>query len=111
LDGVDEGPGGEWERKMQDGFVRMEEVARSEGLAELFDTTVISGEVATRKPEPEIYRLAAARLGVACEQCVFVDDFRVNVEGSEAVGMTGLLHRKAAPTIDRLEQLLEVRLR
>ena len=38
--GVDEGPGGEWERKMQDGFVRMEEVVRSEGLAELCERRI-----------------------------------------------------------------------
>jgi len=38
--GVDEGPGGEWERKMQEGFVRMEEIARGEGLAELCERRI-----------------------------------------------------------------------
>lgn len=38
--GVDEGPGGEWERKMQGGLERMEEIARSEGLAELCERRI-----------------------------------------------------------------------
>ena len=40
------------------------------------------------KPQPEIYRLAAERLEVAPEECLFVDDLRENCEGAEAVGMT-----------------------
>jgi epoxide hydrolase-like predicted phosphatase len=78
---------------------------------ELFDGVVISGEVGLRKPEPEIYLLAAERVGVAPEACVFVDDLRVNCQGAEAVGMTAVLHRGAERTIPRLEELLDVELR
>ncbi|MFL5893655.1 MAG: HAD family hydrolase [Thermoleophilaceae bacterium] len=77
-------------------------------LEELFDAVVISGEVAMHKPEPEIFLLAAERLGVAPEQCVFVDDLRENCAGAEAVGMTAVLHRGAAGTLPRLEELLGV---
>ena len=79
--------------------------------AELFDTMVISGEVGLHKPEPEIFRLGAERLGVAPEACVFVDDLRENCEGAEAVGMTAILHRGAEGTIPELERLLGVELR
>jgi putative hydrolase of the HAD superfamily len=79
-------------------------------LAELFDDAVISGEVGLHKPQPEIYRLAAERLRVASEQCVFVDDLRENCAGAEAVGMTAVLHRDAAATIAALEPLLGVEL-
>ena len=51
------------------------------------------------KPQPEIYRLAAERLGVAPEECVFVDDLRENCEGAEAVGMTAIRHRSPKETI------------
>jgi putative hydrolase of the HAD superfamily len=74
-------------------------------LAELFDTAVISAEVHMHKPQPEIYRLAAERLKVATEECIFVDDLRENCEGAEAVGMTAVRHRSAAETIARLTEL------
>ena len=75
-------------------------------LGELFDATVISAEVGLHKPQPEIYLLAAKRLGESPQRCVFVDDLRENCAGAEAVGMTAVLHREAAQTIARLEQLL-----
>jgi putative hydrolase of the HAD superfamily len=75
-------------------------------LAELFDAVVISAEVGLHKPQPEIYLLASKRLGVEPEQCVFIDDLRENCAGAEAVGMTAILHRDAAATVARLEELL-----
>ena len=79
-------------------------------LSELFDGVVISGEVGMRKPQPEIYLLAAARTGAKPENCVFVDDFSVNVEGAEAVGMTGIVHKDARTTIATLEEVLGLEL-
>jgi putative hydrolase of the HAD superfamily len=79
-------------------------------LTELFDVSVISAEVHLHKPEPEIYRLAAERLEVPTERCIFVDDLRENCEGAEAVGMTAVRHRNAAETIARLAELTGLRL-
>ncbi len=78
--------------------------------ADLFDATVISGEVGMHKPQPEIYLLACERLGVEPAHAVFVDDLRENCAGAEEVGMTAVLHRESAETIPRLEQLLGVEL-
>jgi putative hydrolase of the HAD superfamily len=75
-------------------------------LAELFDAVMISAEVGLHKPQPEIYLLASKRLGVEPERCVFIDDLRENCAGAEAVGMTAILHRDAAATVARLEELL-----
>jgi putative hydrolase of the HAD superfamily len=72
---------------------------------DLFDAAVISGEVGLHKPQPEIYLLAAERLRVAPERAVFVDDLRENCAGAEAVGMTAILHRDAADTIEQLDDL------
>ena len=77
---------------------------------DLFDATVISGEVGMHKPQPEIYLLACERLGVEPAAAVFVDDLRENCAGAEEVGMTAVLHRDSAETIARLEQLLGVEL-
>ena len=75
---------------------------------EIFDATVISGDIGLHKPQPEIYELGAERIGVAVRDCVFVDDLRENVAGAEAVGMTAILHRDPERTIAELERLLEV---
>ncbi len=78
---------------------------------EIFDATVISGDVGLHKPEPEIYRLGAKRIGVEPERCVFVDDLRENIAGAEAVGMLGILHRKPETTIAELERAFGLKLR
>ena len=79
-------------------------------LRALFDAVVISGEVGLHKPQPEIFVMAAERLGVTPERCVFVDDLRENCAGAEAVGMAAVLHRDPAQTIARLEELLGLEL-
>jgi putative hydrolase of the HAD superfamily len=81
-----------------------------EDIDGLFDVVVLSGREGLRKPEPEIYRLAARRAGVAPAESVFVDDIPTNVEGARAVGMAGVLHRDAAITLPKLEALLGFRL-
>ena len=73
-------------------------------IESLFDTAVISGEVGLHKPEPEIFLLACERLGVEPAEAVFVDDLRENCAGAEAVGMTAVLHRETAATIEELER-------
>lgn len=82
-----------------------------EAFPELFDGVVISGEVGLHKPQPEIFRLGAERIGLAPEDCVFVDDLRENCAGAEAVGMTAVLHREAGTTLAELERLLAIGLR
>jgi putative hydrolase of the HAD superfamily len=74
----------------------------------IFDATVISGDVGLHKPEPEIYRLGAERIGVPADRCVFVDDLRENITGAEAVGMTALLHRDTGATASRLRELFSL---
>jgi putative hydrolase of the HAD superfamily len=79
-------------------------------LQDVFDAIVISGEIGMRKPNADIYLHSAGLVGVEPGACVFVDDFKVNIEGAEAVGMRGVLHREASETVARLEVLLGLRL-
>lgn len=59
------------------------------GLRPLFDTVVISGEEGVAKPDPEIFRRAAARLGVAPADCVFVGDHpEKDMQGAHKADMT-----------------------
>ncbi len=62
-------------------------------LRHLFDDIVISAEVGMAKPAPEVFRLAADRLALPPEACVFVDDWDKNVEAARGVGMQAVLHR------------------
>jgi len=63
-------------------------------LRPLFDTVVISGEEGVAKPAPEIFRRAAARLGVAPADCIFVGDHpEKDIEGASSAGMqTRFMH-------------------
>ena len=72
---------------------------------ELFDAVVISGEVGMRKPEPRIFRHAAALLDLEPERCVFVDDVEANVKAAIGCGMTGVHHTEPALTRQRLTEL------
>jgi epoxide hydrolase-like predicted phosphatase len=59
----------------------------------LFDDIVCSAEVGMAKPDPEVFHLAAERLGLRPEHCAFIDDWDKNVEAARAVGMRAVLHR------------------
>ena len=82
-----------------------------DGWDALFDAVVISGEVGLRKPEPAIYALASERLGLPCEQIVFIDDLRPNVQAAAAAGMVGVQHVDLETTVSELEILFETSLR
>jgi putative hydrolase of the HAD superfamily len=63
------------------------------GLSELFDTVVCSAAVGMAKPDLAIYRLAAERLGLRAEECLFVDDAEANVSAAREAGMTAVHFR------------------
>jgi epoxide hydrolase-like predicted phosphatase len=58
--------------------------------ATVFDLLLFSAEEGIRKPDPEIYHRALARLGVAPEATIFVDDVPANIDSARAVGMAGI---------------------
>lgn len=58
------------------------------GLRPLLDVAVVSGDEGVQKPEAEIFRRAAARIGVSPRCCAYVGDHPVNdVRGALAAGM------------------------
>ncbi len=61
------------------------------GLRPYVDITLASETEGLHKPHAEIFRRAAARLGVPCEACLFVGDHPINdVSGARAAGMTAV---------------------
>ncbi|MFZ4440155.1 MAG: HAD family hydrolase [Syntrophales bacterium] len=91
-------------------------------LERFFEVVVVAGEKGIpAKPDPLPFRLCLEKLGIAPGDSVYVgDDWRIDVCGSEAVGMhpVWLQHRlvqrhwpvvkTSAPLIDSLEGLLDV---
>ena len=56
------------------------------GLHGVFGAVTSSDEVPHGKPEPDVYRLAAERLGVAPERCLVVEDSTNGVLAGKAAG-------------------------
>ncbi len=56
-------------------------------LRHLFDTVVSVDDVSRGKPEPDIFLLAAKRLGVAPEDCIVYEDSDSGLEAAQRAGM------------------------
>ncbi|KLK94456.1 2-haloalkanoic acid dehalogenase [Microvirga vignae] len=52
-----------------------------------FDGIIVSGDERLLKPDPAIYYLLFDRYGLEAEDCVFIDDSRVNIEAAGTIGM------------------------
>jgi epoxide hydrolase-like predicted phosphatase len=82
--------------------------ATLEGVVDmtLFDVVVDSSEVGYRKPEPAIYDLTSARLGVEPSRIIFLDDFGPNVTGARAAGWTAIHVTDAVTALNELDAAL-----
>ena len=57
------------------------------GIADRFEATVSSEEVARGKPAPDVYLEATRRVGVDASSCVAVEDSRNGIASAHAAGM------------------------
>lgn len=64
-------------------------------IEDAFDTLVISAEEKIMKPDARIYHLALERLGVQPSEAIFLDDFKVNIDAANALGMIGIHFRSS----------------
>ena len=61
---------------------------REDGLAQYFDAVILSSVCHIRKPDPEIYRMGCAELGLPPDECVSVaDNLGRDITGAKAVGI------------------------
>jgi beta-phosphoglucomutase len=88
--------------------------------AECFSATVTGADVTRGKPDPQVFLLAAQRLGVPAQQCAVVEDAIHGITaaqraGMAAIGLTGTLQRDelaaADAVVDSLRQLSAERIR
>lgn len=77
-----------------------------EKFDDAFDDMIISAEVGAMKPNPKIFQIALERFEVKPKEAVFVDDFYVNIESCEKVGIKGIHFRDAESTLQQLRKLL-----
>lgn len=66
---------------------RLSHDLRALDLAQHLDFVVNSSEVGIAKPNPGIFRLALARMGVQPDEAAFVDDTAANVSAASALGI------------------------
>lgn len=70
-----------------------------------FDAYVLSFDVGSVKPQPEIFREALRTAGAAPERTVFIDDLAANVKAAVRLGMNGIVFAGAADLEIRLRAL------
>ena len=82
------------------------EAERRWGFEAITDDIVYSHEVGLLKPDPEIFLLAARRLGVAPAEVVFLDDVEGHVLAARDVGFHAVVHRTTAESILELDRII-----
>ena len=75
------------------------------GLIDYFNLFVSSCFVGIRKPDERIYRLAIDLTQHAAQECCFIDDRQVNIDGARQVGMQAILLRDASQLGNDLRNL------
>lgn len=68
---------------------RMQELFTAENIG-LFDDVVLSFQAGLAKPDPRIFLIAAERLGVQPQECVFIDDLEKYLVGARIAGMQAI---------------------
>ena len=76
-------------------------------ILDLFDVVVCSGDVGLAKPDPAVFQLTLARLDVAPEEAIFIDDSPGHVAAAQALGLHGIHFTTAGALARDLERLLE----
>ncbi len=71
----------------------------------LFDGFILSVEEKCGKPDREIYERLFKKYALNPEECYFIDDVQLNIDGAKSCGMAG--HCFADGDVKRLEQILE----
>lgn len=77
-------------------------------LAEIFDLAdgfVVSHQVGTIKPEAKIYTILLTKYQLKPEECLFIDNKKVNMEGGQKIGIDGIAYKNSRQVIAELKKL------
>lgn len=68
---------------------------------EYFDGRIVSAECRLLKPQREIYQLLLDTYGLCAQECLFIDDSPLNVEGAYCAGIRGIVFDDDLPYLRR----------
>jgi beta-phosphoglucomutase-like phosphatase (HAD superfamily) len=80
--------------------IREEAMARMGPLFPRMHTDAFGDEVANGKPAPDIYLLAAQRLGIPAERCLALEDSLPGIEAAERAGLRVIVVPDLVPSHD-----------
>ena len=80
------------------------------GLWEYFDETVCGGEAAKGKPEPDIYELAAGKLGLEPKECLAFEDSPNGVISAHRAGCVTIMVPDLDEPTDELMEMVDYKL-
>jgi len=123
-DGISPLPGvADWLRRLrQQGWLQavasaapranIDAVLEALSATDIFQAIVSAEDVHRGKPDPEVYLVAASRVGVPPERCIVVEDAVAGIEGARRAGMRSIGvsrdgHRLAADVMVRSLDLLD----
>lgn len=67
--------------------LNVEAILEALNIGKYFDAIVSAEDVQRGKPDPQVFLVAAAKVGVAPQQCIVVEDAPAGVEGARRAGM------------------------
>lgn len=84
------------------------------GLKDYFDAIADGNDIARSKPDPEVFLLAAERLGLSPEDCLVVEDAKAGIDAAFAGGFDSAAvgdacgYEKATYSLNRVTELKEL---
>lgn len=63
------------------------------GIEDLFRVKISGGDVTRGKPDPQIYLMAAEKLGVRPEECAVIEDSAFGIQSAKSAGMFAIALR------------------
>jgi putative hydrolase of the HAD superfamily len=89
---------------------RLITILKDVGLYDKFDQVTISSHVGYEKPSPEIFKIAADRLGVQLRSSIYVGDSpEKDVIAANNAGMRGILIARNGLNFQNLETIVDLR--
>lgn len=74
-------------------------------IMNVFDGAVVSGNVQWHKPNVHIYQHLIQQYKLNTQECIFIDDKKVNVLVAKSIGMHGIVYDDADAVREQLKKL------
>ncbi|HJZ49223.1 MAG TPA: HAD family phosphatase, partial [Roseiflexaceae bacterium] len=79
--------------------LNVEAIMAALGIEDYFDAITSAEDVQRGKPDPQVFLIAAERVGVPPPRCVVVEDAPAGIEGAHRAGMRAIGVRSSHPEL------------